>query len=237
MRLFYFPKRKPGEWLTVYTFPIGIGRVGWATPEGTTSVVRMKKDPAWRPGPGVRAEHKVNGEVLPVVVPPGPDNPLGHRALYLDWPSYLIHGTNKPAGVGLRSSHGCIRLFPEDIELLYDLVKPGTRVTVVNQPFVFGWHEGELLMQAHEVLEDDPRDWQRAQRKLLSKSLAQRIQRRLREQGDAMDWESVSRVSHAPRSVPVPLTRSGTSPDSVIAEARRVRNIAPLGANRVRVSP
>jgi L,D-transpeptidase ErfK/SrfK len=237
MRLFYFPKRKPGEWLTVYTFPIGIGRVGWATPEGTTSVVRMKKDPAWRPGPGVRAEHKANGEVLPVVVPPGPDNPLGHRALYLDWPSYLIHGTNKPAGVGLRSSHGCIRLFPEDIELLYDLVKPGTRVTVVNQPFVFGWHEGELLMQAHEVLEDDPRDWQRAQRKLLSKSLAQRIQRRLREQGDAMDWESVSRVSHAPRSVPVPLTRSGTSPDSVIAEARRVRNIAPLGANRVRVSP
>ena len=67
--------------------------------------------------------------------------------------------------------------------------------------------------------------------------LAQRIQRRLREQGDAMDWESVSQVSHAPRSVPVPLTRSGTSPDSVIAEARRVRNIAPLGANLVRVSP
>ena len=110
-------------------------------------------------------------------------------------------------------------------------------MTVVNQPFVFGWHEGELLMQAHEVLEDDPRDWQRAQRKLLSKSLAQRIQRRLREQGDAMDWDSVSRVSHAPRSVPVPLTRSGTSPDSVIAEARRVRNITPLGANLVRVSP
>ncbi|MCX7051868.1 MAG: L,D-transpeptidase family protein [Proteobacteria bacterium] len=237
MRLFYFPKRKPGEWLTVYTFPIGIGRVGWATPEGTTSVVRMKKDPAWRPGPGVRAEHKADGEVLPVVVPPGPDNPLGHRAIYLDWPSYLIHGTNKPAGVGLRSSHGCIRLFPEDIELLYDLVKPGTRVTVVNQPFVFGWHEGELLMQAHEVLEDDPRDWQRAQRKLLSKSLAQRIQRRLREQGDAMDWDSVSRVSHSPRSIPVPLTRSGTSPDSVIAEARRVRNAAPLGANPTRVSP
>jgi L,D-transpeptidase ErfK/SrfK len=237
MRLFYFPKRKPGEWLTVYTFPIGIGRVGWATPQGTTSVVRMTKDPSWRPGPGVRAEHKANGETLPAVVPPGPDNPLGHRALYLDWPTYLIHGTNKPAGVGLRSSHGCIRLFPEDIELLFDLVKPGTRVTVVNQPFVFGWHEGELLMQAHEVLEDDPRDWQRAQRKLLSKSLAQRIQRRLREQGDAIDWEAVSRVSHVPRSIPVPLNRRGATGDSVVAEARRVRNAPPLGANLARVAP
>ena len=237
MRLFYFPKRKPGEWLTVYTFPIGIGRVGWATPQGTTSVVRMAKDPSWRPGPGVRAEHKANGEVLPAVVPPGPDNPLGHRALYLDWPTYLIHGTNKPAGVGLRSSHGCIRLFPEDIELLYDLVKRGTQVTVVNQPFVFGWHEGELLMQAHEVLEDDPRDWQRAQRKLLSKSLAQRIQRRLREQGDAIDWDAVSRVSHTPRSIPVPLNRRGATVDSVIAEARRVRNVSPLGANLARSAP
>jgi L,D-transpeptidase ErfK/SrfK len=237
MRLFYFPKRKPGEWLTVYTFPIGIGRVGWATPQGTTSVVRMAKDPSWRPGPGVRAEHKANGEVLPAVVPPGPDNPLGHRALYLDWPTYLIHGTNKPAGVGLRSSHGCIRLFPEDIELLYDLVKRGTQVTVVNQPFVFGWHEGELLMQAHEILEDDPRDWQRAQRKLLSKSLAQRIQRRLREQGDAIDWDAVSRVSHTPRSIPVPLNRRGATVDSVIAEARRVRNVPPLGANLARSAP
>jgi L,D-transpeptidase ErfK/SrfK len=171
------------------------------------------------------------------VVPPGPDNPLGHRALYLDWPTYLIHGTNKPAGVGLRSSHGCIRLFPEDIELLYDLVKRGTQVTVVNQPFVFGWHEGELLMQAHEVLEDDPRDWQRAQRKLLSKSLAQRIQRRLREQGDAIDWDAVSRVSHTPRSIPVPLNRRGATVDSVIAEARRVRNVSPLGANLARSAP
>lgn len=237
MRLFYFPKRKPGEWLTVYSFPIGIGRVGWATPQGTTSVVRMAKNPSWRPGPGVRAEHAADGEVLPAVVPPGPDNPLGHRAIYLDWPSYLIHGTNKPAGVGLRSSHGCIRLFPEDIELLYDLVKPGTRVTVVNQPFVFGWHEGELLLQAHEVLEDDPRDWKGAQRKLLSKSLAQRIQRRLRDQGDTLDWEAVSRVSHAPRSIPIPLTRQGGTVETVVAEARRVRNTPPLGANIARAAP
>jgi L,D-transpeptidase ErfK/SrfK len=237
MRLFYYPRRKPGEWQTVYTFPIGIGRVGWATPEGTTSVVRMTKNPSWRPGPGVRAEHRKNGEILPAVVPPGPDNPLGHRALYLDWPSYLIHGTNKPAGVGLRSSHGCIRLFPEDIELLYDLVKPGVKVTVVNQPFVFGWHEGELMMQAFEVLEDDPRDWRGAQRKLLSKSLASRIRQRLADRGDSMDWEAVSRASHDARGIPMPLSRAGATPQSVVAEARRVRNAPPLGANVARAAP
>ena len=231
MRLFYYPPRAPGDWQTVYTFPIGIGRVGWATPEGTTSVLRMTKDPVWRPGAGVRAEHKENGEILPAVVPAGPDNPLGSRALYLGWPTYLIHGTNKPAGVGLRSSHGCIRLFPEDVELLYDLVKPGVKVTVVNQPFVFGWHEGELMMQAHDVLEDDPRDWRGAQRKLISKSLAARIQKRLRDRGETMDWDAVARFSHDPRGVPVPLSRQGVSMPAVIAEARRVRNATPLGAN------
>ena len=95
---------------------------------------------------------------------PGPDNPLGRHAFYLAWPSYLIHGTNKPAGVGLRSSHGCIRLYPEDIEQFFNMVPIGTEVRVVNQPFVFGWAEGELYMQAYDVMEDDTRDWKNAQK-------------------------------------------------------------------------
>ena len=133
MRLFYFPRRVKGEPQVVYTFPIGIGRVGFDTPQGRTRITRMAKHPSWRPGPGVRRERRAQGEILPAVVPPGPDNPLGSRAMYLGWPSYLIHGTNQPAGIGLRSSAGCIRMFPEDVELLYELVKPGVAVTVVNQ--------------------------------------------------------------------------------------------------------
>ena len=230
MRLYFFPKTGRDEPPVVYTFPIGIGRVGWATPEGTTSVVRMAKNPAWRPGKGVRAEHAENGEILPAVVPPGPDNPLGNRALYLGWPSYLIHGTNKPAGVGLRSSHGCIRLFPEDIELLYELVRPGVKVTVVNQPFVFGWHDGELHMQAFDVLEDDPRDWQKAQRRLLSRGVAAKIQKDLQARGATIDWEAVSRFSHAPRGVPVSIAREDSSYETRIAQATRVRNAVPIGA-------
>jgi L,D-transpeptidase ErfK/SrfK len=230
MRLYYFPRAGRGEPQVVYTFPIGIGRVGWATPVGSTTVTRMTRNPSWRPGPGVRAEHAKDGEILPAVVPPGPDNPLGTRALYLGWPSYLIHGTNKPAGVGLRSSHGCIRLFPEDVEFLYELVRPGIKVTVVNQPFVFGWHAGQLHMQAFDVLEDDPRDWKKAQQKLLSRSLAKKIQGELKTRGTQIDWEAVSRFSHTPRGLPVAVSRADATYDSLIAEAARVRNAVPIGA-------
>lgn len=231
MRLYYFPKVTKGDNAIVYTFPIGIGRVGWATPIGTTRITRLAKNPTWRPGPGVRREHRENGEILPAVVPAGPDNPLGTRAMYLGWTGYLIHGTNKPAGVGLRSSHGCIRLFPEDVEFLYDLVGPGTKVTVVNQPFVFGWHEGQLLLQAFDVLEDDPRNWKTARQKLLTRALAARLEKRLKAQGEIIDWAAVSRVSHEPRGVPLAVSRGIESFDAVVARATRVRNALPIGAN------
>ena len=231
MRLFYFPKVKSGESPIVYTFPIGIGRVGWATPVGSTRITRMAKNPSWRPGPGVRREHRENGEILPAVVPAGPDNPLGTRAMYLGWAGYLIHGTNKPAGVGLRSSHGCIRMFPEDVEFLYDLVGAGTKVTVVNQPFVFGWHEGQLMLQAYDVLEDDPRNWKTARQKLLTRALAVRLEKRLKAQGDSIDWGAVSKVSHEPRGVPLAVSRGVETFDAVVAKATRVRNALPIGAN------
>ncbi|MEN9526532.1 MAG: hypothetical protein RLY56_483 [Pseudomonadota bacterium] len=231
MRLFYFPKVVKGESPIVYTFPIGIGRVGWATPVGSTRITRMAKNPSWRPGPGVRREHRENGEILPAVVPAGPDNPLGTRAMYLGWAGYLIHGTNKPAGVGLRSSHGCIRMFPEDVEFLYDLVGSGTKVTVVNQPFVFGWHQGQLMLQAFDVLEDDPRNWKTARQKLLTRALAARLEKRLKAQGDSIDWTAVSRVSHEPRGVPLAVSRGIETFDAVVARASRVRNALPIGAN------
>ncbi len=230
MRLFYFPKRKPGEPQVVYTHPIGIGKVGWKTPEGSTKVVRKTKDPTWRPGPGVRAEHKKNGEILPAVVPPGPDNPLGTRAMYLGWPQYLIHGTNKPYGVGLRSSHGCIRLYPEDVEAIYEMILPGEKVTVVNQPFVFGWHEDQLYLQAFDVLEDDPRDWQKAQKKLISKSFAARIQQQLKSRAEAVNWEAISKLAHDPRGIPVSVSTADAGLEQVLAAAPRVQNRVPAGA-------
>jgi L,D-transpeptidase ErfK/SrfK len=231
MRLFYFPPVKKGEQQVVYTHPVGIGRVGWVTPQGTTKVVRRQKDPTWRPTASIIKEHRENGDPIERVVGPGPDNPLGRHAMYLGWPSYLIHGTNKPAGVGLRSSHGCIRLYPEDIALLFENVAVGTKVTVVNEPFVFGWEGDDLYMQSFDVLEDDPRDWKKAEKKLLSKSLGAAIQKELKARGLEVSWEQVSKFAHEPRGLPVSIIRTDSSIESLLAAAPTVQNRVPDDAS------
>ena len=137
-RLFYFPPAAEGEQQQVLTYPIGIGRVGWETPTGQTEVVAKAVDPHWYVPWSVRQEHAEMGNPLPSVVPPGPDNPLGSRVLKLEMPGYLIHGTNQPYGVGMRVSHGCVRLYPENIEALYELVDVGEPVVIVNEPYLFG---------------------------------------------------------------------------------------------------
>jgi L,D-transpeptidase ErfK/SrfK len=231
MRIFYFPPpAKKGDPQVVFTHPIGIGKVGWRTPEGVTKIVRRQKDPTWRVPVSVRKEHHENGEDLEPVIGPGPDNPLGKYAFYLQWPSYLIHGTNKPAGVGLRSSHGCIRLYPEDIEQFYNMVPIGTQVRVVNQPFVFGWREGQLYLQPLGVLEDDTRDWKKAQKKLLSRSLATRLQQQLKSAHEQVDWEVVSGVTVSPRGLPVAITVADASVEQIVAAAPRVQNVLPDGS-------
>ena len=232
MRLFYFPPHKKGEPQEVYTHPIGIGKVGWSTPEGVTHVVAHVKDPVWRPSQALRVDHRNdNGEDLPAVVPPGPDNPLGKYEFRLGWPSYLIHGTNKPYGVGLRSSHGCVRLYPEDIEKIYQMVPNGMQVRVVNQPFLFGWHEDRLYLQAYTVLEDDARDWHNAQKKLLSRALSPHLQSTLKSAGTSVDWQSVANVTRAPRGIPVPVSGEGGSEEAELAAAPKVQNRIPEGSN------
>jgi L,D-transpeptidase ErfK/SrfK len=231
MRLWYFPKVKKDEPQLVYTFPIGIGRVGWATPMGTTKIVRRQKDPTWRPTASIIKEQRENGEELERVIGPGPDNPLGRYAFYLGWPSYMIHGTNKPAGVGLRSSHGCIRLYPEDIELLFNMAPLGTQVRVINEPFVFGWQNDQLYLQAFDVLEDDTRDWQKAQKKLVSKSLGADIQKELKKRGEEVNWDLVAAVAHDPRGIPLSISNDGVSIEQVVANAPLVLNQVPEGAS------
>lgn len=130
------------------SYPIGLGAEGWDTPLGVTTIVRKRANPTWRPPPSIRAERPD----LPEAVPPGPDNPMGAYALDLGWTSYAIHGTNQPYAIGRRVTHGCIRLYPEDIERLFAAVQPGLRVEVVNQPVKFGWRDGDLYLEAHPSL-------------------------------------------------------------------------------------
>src|SRR5690348_3093321 len=231
MRLFYYPKMKKGEKQVVHTYPIGIGKVGWKTPEGATKIVRRQAGPTWRPTPSIIKEHlEERGEKLDKVIGPGPDNPLGKFAFYLGWPSYMIHGTNKPAGVGLRSSHGCIRLYPEDIAVLFEMVPIGTQVRVVNQPYVFGWSDGQLYMQPYDVLEDDTHTSKKTPQKLVPKALAPTLQKQLKAHNEEMNWTLVSAFAKAPRGVPVPVSVADSNIDQVIAAAPLVLNQVPEGS-------
>ena len=152
-RMYYFPEPVEGKPAYVYTYPMSIGRMDWETPLGRTTIVAMAKNPTWYPPQSVRDEHAAEGDPLPRIVPPGPDNPLGTRALRLGLPGYLIHGTNRPAGVGMRVSHGCVRMFPEDIEFLFDRVRVNTSVRIVNVPVKIGWDGDTLVAEVHPLLE------------------------------------------------------------------------------------
>ncbi|MEJ2612101.1 MAG: L,D-transpeptidase family protein [Candidatus Thiodiazotropha sp.] len=150
LRLFYYPKDKP----VVITYPIGIGREGWSTPTGKTTVIGKKKDPSWTVPESILKEHEEEGDPLPPVIPPGPDNPLGSHAIYLGLDGYLLHGTNKPFGVGMRVSHGCIRLYPENISRFFDEVKTGVPVRIIDTPYKAGWYKGELYVQVNPPLKE-----------------------------------------------------------------------------------
>jgi L,D-transpeptidase ErfK/SrfK len=155
LRMYYYPKPAKGETPMVVTYPISIGRMDWQTPMGETRIVRKVANPSWYPPESIRKEHAEDGRPLPKVVPAGPDNPLGAFALRLAIPGYLIHSTNKPAGVGMRVTHGCIRMYPEDIEVLFGNVAVGEKVLIVNQPYKVGWSLDGLYLEAHMPLEED----------------------------------------------------------------------------------
>ena len=235
MRLFYYPPREDKDApVEVVTHPIGIGKVGWSTPEGRTRIVSRVKDPTWTPPVSVRRGHAANGDPLPAKVPPGPDNPLGRHMMRFDWPSYLMHGTNKPYGVGMRVSHGCIRLYPEDIEGLFERVPVGTAVTVVNQPYVLGWDDEVLFVQAYGPLEDDERDWEHGPAGLRKKGAKSRsaLWKRIVAADEGINWERAREVSLEPTGIPMPVSQGREATLAAVLEgAPVVRNALPAGAS------
>ena len=155
MRLYYFPAQETNQLSEVITHPVGVGRQGWSTPYMNTRIIQKKTRPSWYPPESIRKEHAEQGDPLPKRVPPGPKNPLGNYMMRLGMPEYIIHGTNKPFGIGMRVSHGCIRLYPEDIKSLYQQVSLRTPVRIVNQPYKVGKYNGRIYLEAHPYLEED----------------------------------------------------------------------------------
>ncbi len=189
----------------VYSYPVSIGKMDWNTPLGSTRIVSKVKDPPWYPPESVRREHAAKGDMLPAVVPPGPDNPLGRYAMRLGIPggAYLIHGTNRPAGVGMQVTHGCMRLYPEDIEALFGMAPVNTPVTIVNQPFKVGWRDGQLWVEVHPSLKEDVVE------PPTMTDLARLVVEAARQSLVPVNWSAVQQAYLDARGMPVPVTVAG----------------------------
>jgi L,D-transpeptidase ErfK/SrfK len=215
-RLFYFPPRKQGEPAVVRTYPISVGRMDWHTPLGLTRVVSKREKPIWYPPESVRKEHAADGRPLPKAVPPGPDNPLGEYAMRLGIPggAYLIHGTNRPSGVGMQVTHGCVRMFPEDIKELYGLVPVNTPVRLVDQPYKMGWRGDELFMEVHTPLEGT----ETAETHSLT-NITKLLVAATQERSVVIDWAKAERTFQSASGIPEPVMLQSASTVQVINDS------------------
>jgi L,D-transpeptidase ErfK/SrfK len=187
----------------IRTYPIGVGREGFSTPLGTTSVVRKQVGPVWTPTDRMRREDPK----LPAYIGPGPENPLGTHALYLGWPQYLLHGTNKPWGIGRRVSSGCVRMYNQDAQALFDAVSVGTPVTVVRQAVKFGWIEDMLYLEAHpdDVLADQVERGGETTDYKVPSDIFDKLARAAGRAHDRIDWQAVREAMRERRGYPVPI--------------------------------
>jgi len=195
MRLFHF--KGDSKSLAVSTYPLGVGTEERPSPMGQMHVVRKVTRPTWYVPASIAEDHRKKGDPLPAKVPPGPQNPLGEYALYLSKPSYLIHGTNKPASIGLRATNGCIRLYPEDVKKLYENTPLKTPVCIVNQSYLLGQCNGVVYMEVHAPPENlDTAEFDKIYAKLRNME---------KESGRTLDWSKVKKVLAEARGIPVPI--------------------------------
>lgn len=218
MRLYYYRTDKATGASEVITYPVGIGREGVGTPHALTRVASKAKDPVWIPPESIRAEHAAAGDPLPARVGPGPDNPMGTHALRLGLPMYAIHGTNKPWGVGMRVSHGCIRLYNEHIAQLFELVPVGTPVNIVNQPYKVGVRDRRIYLEAHPSLDEDQEHFNDNMTSVVKALVAM-----TEEGGYQVDWELARQIIQQARGIPVEIGHLKSAiPATVTAAARPV---------------
>jgi L,D-transpeptidase ErfK/SrfK len=236
-RLYYFPKPKKGEKPVVITYPVSIGKMDWSTPLGETHVISKQKNPSWYPPESVRKEHLANGDPLPKVVPAGPDNPLGDFAMRLavGGGSYMLHGTNNPMAVGMAITHGCIRMYPEDVAALFPLVPVGTKVWLINDPVKVAYVDGELLLEAHPPVDSEG---QTTEPNL--ELLSQLLDKALGQDTAAIHWDLARETLQAANGIPAvvglqaqldqPPAPNGTPPPPPAAGSVQAPNATPLPA-------
>ena len=195
MRLFQY--KEDGTSLLVTTYPIGIGTDERPTPTGQMHVARKAARPTWHVPASIAEDHRKKGDILPKAVPPGPENPLGEYALYLSKSGYLIHGTNKPASIGLTATNGCLRLYPENVKTLFDDTPVKTPVLIVNQPYLIGQRNGVLYLEAHTPMEGSGAHE--------SENLYKKLRTIEKQARRTLDWKKVKEAQAEARGIPVPI--------------------------------
>jgi len=214
MRLFYF--KGDGKLLAVSTYPIGVGTTERPSPVGQMYVERKMFRPTWYVPASIAEDHRKKGDPLPAKVPPGPLNPLGEHALYLSKSDYLVHGTNKPASIGLRATNGCIRLYPEDIKRLFENTPVKTPVSIVNQPYLVGRRDGIVYIEVHTPFEESgTAELEKAYAKL--KNIE-------KKSGRALDWKKVKEVVAEARGMPVPILEIRQGSEKDVAETIQLKH-------------
>jgi L,D-transpeptidase ErfK/SrfK len=200
-RLYYFPKPQPGKPRTVISHAISVGQMDWETPLGVTTIIHKRAKPVWYPPESIRRQHAAEGNPLPEAVPAGPDNPLGEYAMRLGIPggAYLIHGTNRPVGVGMDVTHGCIRMYPENIESLYAMVPVGTKVTMINQPVRAGWSSGKLYLEVHPPMGD-------RKHQVDLTGLTRMLVAATRDRATRINWPLAEKTLNEARGIPIAIS-------------------------------
>ncbi len=192
MRMYYY--LASGK---VLTFPIGIGKIGKTIPITLTSITRKANNPSWTPPEDIREFNLAQGVVLPKVMPPGPDNPLGPYAIYMRIPTYLIHSTIFPESVGKRASFGCIRMYESDIQTFFPIVEGGVPVAIVNAPVKVGWQDNRLYVEAHPPLEEHSNNPNAS----LS-GMVHMLSEASKNKPVLVDWQAVSYIAESRDGIP-----------------------------------
>jgi len=213
-RLYYFPDEH-----TVETYPIGVGVEDHNTPLGTSKITKKEVHPVWHVPKSIRAEDKD----LPANVPPGPDNPLGDYAMQMGGSSFLIHGTNKPYGVGRNVSHGCVHMYPEDIEKLYPRVKIGTPVRIIDQEVMTAWIGNDLYLAVYpNKNQAEALDVNMAVKDELPQHLKEQVQKAMAGRKGQVNWAEVEQAGRERSGVPVRISSGAEMAAATTASPRSV---------------
>lgn len=230
-RLFYFPAGQN----VVYTYPVGIFRPKWPNPLGSTRIIAKVRNPTWTVPKNIQEEHAKAGEPIPAFFPAGPDNPMGELALETGWSQIFIHGTNKPWGVGMRVSHGCFHVYPENEVQLFKMVKVGTPVRTIDQPYIVGTSgNGRLYLQSFAPIEAYNKDSNPQQRAVDAISLFEKQV----QQSWTINWQQVIDLVEKPNTIPTAININAPTLSAVVAQlSAQPYGFAPYGDNANTATP